>query len=224
MCAERVPERANDQRAAPGHTGAVDETGDAVLEVMATCRAMRWLRPDPVAPEIVERLVWAATRAPSPANTQDWHFVVLDAAEPKRRIGDAVRAAMAAMVAAMPRPDRTTRLMLDGTAHLLDTLATAPVLVFVCGGVAYPPGRPDERMTWSALYPAAQNLLLAARAHGLGTVLTTLHLAAEPVVRDVLAIPADVRIAATIPIGWPDRPFGPVTRRPVADVLHRNGW
>jgi nitroreductase len=191
---------------------------------METCRAMRWLRPDPVEPALVERLVWAATRAPSPANTQDWGFVVVDDAAAKQRIGDAVRQAMVEYVAALPRPDRTHRLMLDGTAHLLDTLAVAPVLILVCGGVHYPQGRPDEQMTWSALYPAAQNLLLAARGLGLGAVFTTLHRAADPVVREVLAIPDDVRIAATIPVGWPDRPFGPVVRRPVADVIHRNRW
>jgi nitroreductase len=197
---------------------------DDLFTVMDTCRAMRWLRPDPVDPALVERLVWAATRAPSPANTQDWDFVVVDDAAAKQRIADAVREAMAGYVAALPRPDRTARLMLDGTAHLLDTLAVAPVLIFVCGGVHYPAGRPDEQMTWSALYPAAQNLLLAARGLGLGAVFTTLHRAAQPVVRDVLAIPDDVRIAATIPIGWPDRPFGPVVRRPVAEVIHRNRW
>ena len=205
-------------------TAVDDVDAGAVLEVMATCRAMRWLRPDPVPPDVVERLVWAATRAPSPANTQDWHFVVVDDPAPKQRIAGAIRAAMADMVAALPRPDRTTRLMLDGTAHLLGTLGQAPVLVFVCGGVNYPPGRASEQMTWSALYPAAQNLLLAARAHGLGSVFTTLHLAAEPLVREVIGIPDDQRIAATIPIGWPDRPFGPVNRRPVASVIHRNRW
>ena len=175
-------------------------------------------------PELVDRLVWAATRAPSPGNTQNWDFVVVDDPAAKQRIGDAVHAAMAPAVAAMERPDRTTRLMLDGTANLIATFAEAPVVVFVCGTVAYPPRRPDEQMTWSALYPASQNLILAARALGLGSVFTTLHRPAEPVVREVLGLPDDVRIAATIPIGWPARPFGPVNRRPVADVIHRNRW
>jgi nitroreductase len=195
-----------------------------LFTVMDTCRAMRWLRPDPVDAALVERLVWSATRAPSPANTQDWGFVVVDDPRARKPIADAIRAAMTAYVEALPRPDRTARLMLDGTAHLLDTLAAAPVLIFVCGGVHYPAGRPDEQFTWSALYPAAQNLLLAARGLGLGAVFTTLHRAAEPVVREVLAIPDDILIAATIPIGWPDRPFGPVVRRPVADVVHHNRW
>lgn len=195
-----------------------------MFDVMGTCRAMRWLRPDPVDPALVERVLWAATRAPSPGNTQNWDFVVVDDATAKARIGEAVHAVMAGLVAAMDRPDRTMRLMLDGTAHLIDTFAQAPVIIFVCGSVAYPPHRPDDQMTWAALYPAAQNLILAARALGLGTTFTTLHRAADPVVREVLGIPDEVRIAATIPLGWPAATFGPVNRRPLTDVVHSNRW
>ena len=164
---------------------------------------MRLLKPDPVPQELIDQVLWAATRAPSPGNSQGWDFIVVDDAEPKTRIADAIRAAMAERVASMPRPDRTTRLMLDGTAALIDTLDRAPVIVFVAGPVIYPPAAPHERFTWSALYPAAQNIVLAARALELGSVFTTLHLTAEPTVRDVLAIPESIRIAAMIPIGWP---------------------
>jgi nitroreductase len=195
-----------------------------VFEAMGTCRAMRVLKPDPVPQELIDRILWAATRAPSPGNSQGWDFVVVDEAEPKARIGAAVRAAMADRVAAMPRPDRTMRLMLDGTAKMIDTLDRAPVLVFVTGPVIYPPGAPREAFTWSALYPAAQNILIAARALGLGSVFTTLHMTAEPTVREVLGLPDGIRIAATIPIGWPEGKFGPVNRRPVEDFVHRNRW
>lgn len=195
-----------------------------VFEAMGTCRAIRYLKPDPIPNELIDRILWAATRAPSPGNSQGWDFVVLDDAAKKQAIADAVRSAMAPRVAAMPRPDRTTRLMLDGTAALIDTLAQAPVILFVTGPVIYPPAAPREQFTWSALYPAAQNILLAARALGLGTTLTTLHGAAEPTIREVLRLPDHIKIAATIPIGWPDAEFGPVNRRPVDDFVHRNGW
>jgi len=197
---------------------------DDVWEVLETCRAMRYLRPDPVPRELVDRVLHAATRAPSPGNSQGWDFVVVDDPAPKREIADAVSAAMTDRVAAMPRPDRTTRLMLDGTAALIESFAEAPVLIFVCGGVIYPPQRPDERFTWSAIYPAAQNVLLAARALGLGTTFTTLHAVAEPTVRRVLGIPDDVRIGATIPLGWPGARFGPVERKPLETFVHRNRW
>jgi nitroreductase len=196
-----------------------------VFEVMGTCRAIRQLAPDPVPAELIDRLMWAATRAPSPGNSQGWDLIVVDDQAARARIGAAVREAMSARVAAMPRTDRTTRLMLDGTARLVDTLDRAPVIVFVTGGVIYPPTSPREAFTWSALYPAAQNILLAARALGLGAVMTTLHHGADATIREVLGIPEHIRIAATIPVGWPDGvSFGPVNRRPVDDFVHRNRW
>lgn len=200
-----------------------DATSD-IFEVMATCRAMRLIKPDPVPAELIDRVLWAATRAPSPGNSQGWDFVVVDDPEPKGRIAAAVRAAMAERVARMPRTDRTTRLMLDGTARLIDTLDRAPVIIFVAGPVIYPPAAPSEQFTWSALYPAAQNILLAARALGLGSTFTTMQMTAEPTIREVLALPDEIRIAAMIPIGWPDASFGPVNRRPVEDFVHRNRW
>jgi len=195
-----------------------------VFELMATARAVRWLRPDPVPPEVVERLVWAATRAPSPGNSQDWAFVCVDDRQILERIGAAFGEVMGPRLSRMDRPDRTTALMLDGATNLATNLSTVPLVVFVCGRVSYPAADPREIFTWSALYPATQNLLLAARALGLGATLTTLHHTAEPLVRAELAIPDDVRIAATVPIGWPAVPFGSVVRRPVSEVLHRNRY
>jgi nitroreductase len=116
------------------------------------------------------------------------------------------------------------RLILDGTAHLVDTIDQAPVIIFVAGPVIYPPSAPREQFTWSAIYPAAQNIILAARALGLGAVFTTLHNSSEPAIREVLGIPDEIKIGVTIPVGWPDANFGPVVRRPVEDFVHRNGW
>ena len=196
-----------------------------IFEVMETCRAIRYLKPDPVPEELITKLVWAATRAPSPGNSQGWDIVVVTAPEPKAAIGGAIEAAMA------PRLDgntdtgeRSSTLMMQGALNLARTVARAPVLVLVCGPVIYPPGRPDERFTWSAIYPAAQNLILAARALGLGSTFTTFHHVAEPTIRDVLGIPDDVRIGCMIPIGWPDRAFGPVNRKPVESFIHRDRW
>lgn len=195
-----------------------------LFDAMGSCRAIRYLKPDPVPEELLEKVLWAATRAPSPGNTQGWDFVVVTDAKKKALIGDAVSAAMAPRISAMPRSDRTTSLMLDGALNLATTIGTCPVLIFVCGPVIYPPQRPMESFTWSAIYPAAQNLILAARALGLGTVFSTLHHVAEPLIRETLDIPSRIQIGVTIPMGWPDRPFGPVARRPVEQFVHRNGW
>ena len=195
-----------------------------VFEAMSTCRAIRQLKPDPVPIELIDKVLWAATRAPSPGNSQGWDFLVVDDPAKKTTIAAAIRRAMTDRVAAMARPDRTMRLMLDGTARLIATLETAPVLIFVAGPVIYPPESPREQFTWSTLYPAAQNILVAARALGLGTTFTTMHMTAERTVREVLALPDHIKIAAMIPLGWPDAAFGPVKRRPVEDFVHRNSW
>ncbi len=195
-----------------------------VFEAMSTCRAMRYLKPDPVDDELIEQVVTAATWAPSPGNSQGRDFVVVADPAKKQRIGEAISAVMRDRVAAMDRPDRTHRLMLDGTGHLVESLATCPVLIFVCGRAVYPPQAPRESFVWSSIYPAAQNLIVAARALGLGTVFTTFQGVAEPVIREALAIPDDVHIGCMIPMGWPARRFGPVKRLPYEQVVHRDGW
>ncbi|MEO1059877.1 MAG: nitroreductase family protein [Actinomycetota bacterium] len=195
-----------------------------VFEAMSTCRAMRYLRPDPVEDELIEQVVTAATWAPSPGNSQGRDIVVVTDPAKKEPIAEAIAAVMADRVAAMERPDRTHRLMLDGTGHLVETLATCPVLIFVCGRAIYPYGAPRESFVWSSIYPAAQNLIVAARALGLGTVFTTFQGVAEPVIRETLAIPDDVHIGCMIPMGWPERNFGPVNRVPYDQVVHRDGW
>lgn len=194
------------------------------LEAMRTCRAMRYLKPDPVDDELIEQVVTAATWAPSPGNSQGRDFVVVTDPVKKRTIGDAIDAVMGDRVAAMERPDRTHRLMLDGTGHLLQTLRDCPVLILVCGRAVYPYQAPRDSFVWSSIYPAAQNLIVAARAVGLGTVFTTFQGVAEPVIRDTLGIPDDVHIGCLIPMGWPDREFGPVNRVPYEQVVHRDGW
>ena len=195
-----------------------------VFEAMSTCRAMRYLKPDPVDDELIERIVTAATWAPSPGNSQGRDFVVVRDAAKKEAIGDAIEAVMGDRVAAMERPDRTHRLMLDGTEHLVRTLKTCPVLILVCGKTVYPYQAPRESFVWSSIYPAAQNLIVAARALGLGTVFTTFHGTAEPVIRETLGIPDDVHIGALIPVGWPHRRFGPLRRVGYEQVVHLDGW
>ena len=79
-------------------------------------------------------------------------------------------------------------------------------------------------MVDAALYPAAQNLIVAARSLGLGTTFTTFQVATEGEMRKVLGIPDDASIAVCIALGYPDRPFGPVKRKPVAEVIHWDRW
>lgn len=90
---------------------------------------------------------------------------------------------------------------------------------FVAGARAF-----GDRSEAASVYPGVQNLLLAARAHGLAATLTTWHLALEPEFKAILGIPRGVKTFALIPVGWPRGNFGPVRRRPAAEAIHRDRW
>jgi nitroreductase len=79
-------------------------------------------------------------------------------------------------------------------------------------------------MMYSAMYSAAQNIIVAARALGIGCAYTTMHVHNEPAVREILGLPSDRHIGVTMPIGFPQRPFTAVNRRPVSEVVHHNRW
>ena len=114
--------------------------------------------------------------------------------------------------------------MIAGAVHLAETLNEVPAIIFVCGPVAYPPNAPMEQFVWSALYPAAQNLIVAARSLGLGTTFTTFHMFIESELRDLLGIPKDIKFGVMIPIGWPQNDFVKVKRKPIASVIHWDKW
>jgi nitroreductase len=197
----------------------------ATIEAMRTCRAIRHLRPDPVPEELLLEVLQAATCANSPGNSQGWDFVVVRDADTRRRIGEAVGDAMLPVLESMPDGDDASRnRTLRGLRHLVGNLGEAPVLIFVCGIPIYPAGNPQEEAVWSTLYPAAQNLVVAARSLGLGTTFSQLHRPAEPAVRKILELPDEAKIAVTIPLGWPDRKFGPVKREPLEKSLHWDRW
>jgi nitroreductase len=193
------------------------------LEAMGTARAMRYFLPDPVPNSAVEKVIWAGTRASSANNCQPWDFVVVQAAKVRARLG-ALFAPLASAEIAQSVGEPTARRTVAGAMNLLASLREVPVLIFVCGQNNYPEQAPDPTFMYSAVYAAAQNMVVAARALGLGAAFTTIHRFAEPEVREILAIPDDRFIAVTMPLGWPARPFGPLTRRPVEDVLHHDRW
>jgi nitroreductase len=197
-----------------------------VFEAMETCRAMRYLLPDPVPEDSIRQVIHAATRASNPGNSQGWDFVVLRDAAAKAKLGEAIRSVMRPIIEGMAsaETDPVGRRMYEGVQNLMEGFEAVPVYVFVCGRVVYPYESPMEEMVPAALYPAAQNLIVAARALGLGTTFTTFHTLIEPVVREVLALPESVRLGVMIALGWPARAFGPVRRKPLEEVLHWDRW
>ena len=194
------------------------------IEAMETCRAIRYLKPDPVPRELIEKVIYAATRASSPGNSQGWDFVVVTERATKAKLGPVLRERMLPMVKGMPSAPGVVGRMLGGAQHLLNHFEDVPVWIFVCGRKVYPPGAGTEQMVHAALYPAAQNLIVAARSLGLGTTFTTFQLAAEAEMRAALNLPSDVSIGVCIALGYPDRPFGPVARKPLSEVVHWEKW
>ena len=195
-----------------------------LFEAMETCRAIRYLKSDPVSDDLVKKLVRGATRASNPGNSQGWEFVVLRERAAKERLGAVLAPRMLPAIDSMPAPSEVEERMLDGARHLITNFAEVPLFIVVCGRRVYPPQAPSDEMVWSTVYPAAQNLVLTARGLGLGATFTTFHAAAEAEFRAELGIPAEVLLGVTVAVGWPDRPFGPVKRKPVGDVIHWDHW
>jgi nitroreductase len=218
-----------------------------VLDAIYTARAIRRFKPDPVPEATITKILDAAIRAPSAGNAQNWAFVVVRDPEQRRRLGAIYRKASdiaSAMYAARGRPPHLTenqfrRLMSSGS-FLWDHMAEAPVILVPCQTQprlpppeALPPDirarysdeqRYAERIRGASIYPAVQNIILACRALGLGTTITTNHIRCEDEVKAALGMPEDVQTFALMPIGYPLDPFGPVARRPVAEVAHADRW
>ena len=198
-----------------------------VYEVMRTQRAVRRWTAEPVPDEVIERVIRAATWAPSGSNLQPWGFVVIRDAKRRELIAEAIRESFKQFSGRLPDPDEiedaTQRRMIRGAVNLFGNFAAAPVLIIPCLVAAQSPA-PEGLLAGSSIYPSIQNLMLAARAEGLGTVLTTPQDGIMETLRSEIGIPEEAAPVAIIPMGWPDVNFGPVTRRPLEEFLHWERW
>jgi nitroreductase len=208
--------------------------GDEVTlyEGLVSTRAIRRYTDERVPEEVLRDILYAATRAPSGSNRQPFRFVVLTdgpvAAEAKRLIGEGARRFWAAKRKADGYDEGTgldsdsPKSRLARTMELyVDTYESVPVLVLACY-VRY-----RERSAVSdgaSVFPACQNLLLAARALGYGGVMTGWQAAAEPELRALLGIPDNVELVATITLGRPQGGHGPVRRRPLPELVFGEQW
>ena len=190
------------------------------FEVVRRQRACRTFRPDAVADDLVERVLEAATFAPSAENRQPWEFVVVRDARVRARIGDLTRQAWRGGARAYAEARLSSRLLADVDRGAEGDVSAAPVLVVVCADAR----RAHEAAIPASIFPAVQNLLLAANALGLGAALTTLPTAFAVELRELLALPDHVRPLAVVPLGHPDRALGPPRRDPVSDHTHRDRY
>jgi nitroreductase len=234
------------------HDVAVGEDAP-IFDVMATMRAMRRLKPDPVPRELLERLVQAATWAPSGSNEQRYEFLVVDDRATIARLAPLWRRSFEAYIPAS-RDDAVARMgedkarrMLAAVEYQADHFHETPALIVPCYRRETSPasvvrmlrGLGDARsgarflargqrlavlVEAASIYPAVQNLLLAARALGLGATLTNWHLFLEHEWKRELGIPKRMNTYAVIPVGWPRGRFGPVVRRPAREAIHWDRW
>ena len=230
-----------------------------IFEVMRTMRAMRRLKPDPVPDELLDRLVEAATWAPSGGNLQGYHYVVVTDRELMASVASLWRDVstfyldtVATVVPEGMTQEKYKRLR-DALRFQRDNFHDTPAIIVPCYDVGRFRGqlrekgrdflgrlraegfgrgammlrsasRASDMASAASVYPGVQNMLLAARALGLGATLTTWHLFVEPEFKKALGIPKRVQTFAVVPVGWPRGNFGPVVRRPVADRVHRDRW
>jgi nitroreductase len=202
-------------------------------EAMETQRAIRRLKPDPVDDEIVLRLIELALKAPTGSNGQKWEFIIVKDQQVKKglaRLNRQIWRLSGRIGQRRTQDDPKRRKILEAVLWQADHFEEAPVIVVACLKGWYIPFVHLSATTYfGSIYPAIQNLLLAARAINLGAALTTIPIWNLFAVRRVLGLPWRITPCAVIPLGWPMGHYGPTTRKPVNEVVsfdrygNRNG-
>jgi nitroreductase len=182
-----------------------------IHELFRHQRAIRNFTEADVPDALVNQVLTAAIHGPSGSNTQPWHFIVIRDPRVKHAISEVYEEARA-----------DARITRPSASGMRQPLSAAPVLIVAC--VNTPASGQAGFQTGASIYPSVQNLMLAARALGLGTVLTTLHRRRKAQVHAILGIPDHVETAAIIPLGWPDRAYGPNRRPPLERFVMHDRW
>ena len=229
--------------ATPGTSGVVPSAAEALArldmplaDAMMTQRAVRRVRPDPVDDAVVLKCIELALRAPTSSNGQNWEFIVVKDDRIKKKLAKRYRQAWSLYYGAVIRRVAARDESMAKTARAVqwqvDHFTDIPVLVVACLRLGASDGRvPFVPMThavesghYGSIYPSVQNLLLAARAMGLGACLITLPLWSVASARRTLNLPRAVTPYCIVPLGWPRGRYGPTTRKPVAEVTHLNTY
>jgi nitroreductase len=190
------------------------------FEVIHRQRAHRSYAPDPVSDGDLGRVLDAATFAPSAENRQPWEFVVTRDAQTRAAIGELMRRAWDTGGRAFSEARLDRRLLADVEHGATGGIESAPVHIVVCADVL----RGLEQTVPSSIFPAVQNLLLAATALGLGSALTTIAAGYRDELQALLGLPGHVVAVAIVPLGHPARPLGPPRRDAFAAHTHRERY
>jgi len=188
----------------------------AFFDVVLNQRACRQFDGRPVADDVLERCLEAATHAPSAENRQPWVFVVVRDPATRQRITELTRGAWRDGARSVSVTRLTPALLSDVDQGVETGMGSAPVIVVVGGDRSIG----HDAVLPSSVFPATQNLLLAANAEGLGSALTTLATLRAPELSELLELPETVRPMAVVPLGWPAHRLGAPRRLPLADRVH----
>ena len=199
-------------------------------EALYTTRAMRRVTDQPIPKDVQARILDAAVRAPSGGNTQNWRFLLVDDAEVKAQLGPVYRRCMDQLWSSYYRerieaaeatpddPESQSFLRIKKSAqYLADNFETYPMLLFAFA---------QHDPSGGSIYPATWNAMLAARAFGIGTALTSVFVLELDNLLNVLGVPKDEgwNFSSCVTFGYPTGKWGVAPRRPVHEVTYRNGW
>jgi nitroreductase len=214
-------------------TYTLDLNPDELLTTTRTVRKRLDLEK-PVPLEVIRECIEIGLQAPSGSNRQTWHWLVVTDADKRAAIGEYYRLAVEKYLAGSgaagklyaddPVRGPIQRRIGDSVAYLGERMGQVPVLVIPCLEAASLPAG-NQAGLWGSILPSAWSFMLAARARGLGTAWTTLHLNYEREVSDVLGLPEQIRQTVLIPTAYTiGTDFKPAPRQPIDDVLHLNAW
>jgi nitroreductase len=197
-----------------------------LYDALLTTRAMRRFTDEPVSTEVIEACLAAAVQAPSGGNIQPYQFLVVTDPDTRARLAAVYLKAWeryAPAVLELTPPEHRNSRNITASDHLARHMADVPALVLVLVPkmtmtVTDDEGEMDVGPVYASVYPAVQNFILAARAHGLGTVLTTVYRIYEDEVREACAIPDRYEVCALLPLGHPTGTWGIAPRRPAESL------
>lgn len=209
-----------------------DAEAMTLFDAMYHCRAMRKLDTREVPEEMLVKLVDAANQAPSGSNMQNGRWLIVRDAQVKQKLADLNRTGVEAYIGPQVEhpgslshqsEDKRKR-MLNAVIWQMEHMAEIPALIIACLEFGEKVDSDTARGAGGSIWPGIQNLLLAARAMKLGAAPTTLALRNQEAVREALKLPDTMAALCLIPVGYPLGKFGPVSRKPVSEIMRFDTW
>ncbi len=196
-----------------------------LLDGINSLRSVRKFKPDPIPEDKLKIVLQSASKAASGSNTQPWEFVVVRDTQVKAHLKEPMLRTWLARLAGSTGMSPRMRDVYDEATEMLRNTEKVPVIIYCC--VDLNRVGKSEEVRYASIYPAVQNLMLAAHAIGLATCLTvhgSTLTRGEPEVKKILGIPEHVKIACLIYLAYPAIRLGRPRRKPVEKFVHYNRW